>query len=72
VAKVNPEVDKCQVEGMQYILLDLVYFGGIIDYSMWILGESIIFLHHLEEQKSVFCCNYDNGLNLCLEKSWYN
>jgi hypothetical protein len=28
VAKTTFEGDKCQVEGMQYILLALVYFGG--------------------------------------------
>jgi hypothetical protein len=34
VAKVNYEGDKCRVEGMKYILLALVYFGGIIHYSL--------------------------------------
>jgi hypothetical protein len=38
VAKDTFEGDKCLVEGMQYILLALVYFGGIHSFIMGIRG----------------------------------
>jgi hypothetical protein len=52
--KATFEGDKCQVEGMQYILLALVYFGGIMA-LLSIIGEGGFMLQALVSRRGSDC-----------------
>jgi hypothetical protein len=71
VAKANFEGDKCLVEGMQYILMVLVYFegGGFIP-SEFITHSLIIQMNFSFVKVSIFCCNLLSFLNPVLGKTY--
>jgi hypothetical protein len=64
VAKATSEGDKCRVEGMQYILLALVYFRGITHFGDLIQMDFL-------GRNTYFCCNLLLLFNPILGKGFF-